>query len=286
MIIVTGASGQLGRGITERLLERIPAAEVGVSVRSPEKGRWLSERGTRVRQGDFGDAASLRHAFEGASQVLIVSAGATGEAAVRQHRTAIDAARAAGARRILYTSHMGANAASPFPPMPDHAATEAALQTSGVAFTSLRNGFYAASRVMLMGRALETGELVAPEDGPVSWTAHADLAEVAAIALISEGLLDGLTSPLTGPEALDLAGLAAIASELTGRPITRVTVTDEQYRVGLVSHGVPGPQADFLVGLFAASRQGEFAAVDPTLKRLLNRPPMAMRDVLAASLPS
>ena len=109
---------------------------------------------------------------------------------------------------------------------------------------------------------------------------------MAAIALISEGLLDGLTPPLTGPEALDLAGLAAIASELTGRPITRVTVTDEQYRAGLVAHGVPGPQADFLVGLFAASRQGEFAAVDPTLKRLLNRPPMAMRDVLAASLPS
>jgi NAD(P)H dehydrogenase (quinone) len=286
MIIVTGASGQLGQAIAEQLLERVPADEVGVSVRSPEQAQWLSERGVRVRHGDFDDAASLRHAFEGASQVLIVSADSTGEAALRQHRTAIDAARAAGAKRILYTSHMGSNPASPFAPMPDHAATEAVLQASGVAFTSLRNGFYATNGLMLMGQALQTGKLIAPEDGPVSWTAHADLAEAAAIALADEGRLDGLTPPLTGPEALDLAGVAALASELSGHPITRVTVTDEQYRAGLVSHGVPEPQADVLAGLFAASRQGEFAAVDPTLERLLGRPPLSIRDVLAASLPS
>jgi NAD(P)H dehydrogenase (quinone) len=286
MIIVTGASGQLGHGIAEQLLKRLPAEEVGVSVRSPENASWLSERGVRVRHGDFDDAASLRDAFEGASQVLIVSADSTGEAALRQHRTAIDAARAADAKRILYTSHMGSNPASPFAPMPDHAATEAVLQASGVAFTSLRNGFYAANGIMLMGQALQTGKLIAPEDGPVSWTAHADLAEVAAIALADEGRLDGLTPPLTGPEALDLAGIAAMASELTGHPITRVTVTDEQYRAGLVTRAVPGPQADMLAGLFAASRQGEFSAVDPTLERLLGRPPMSMRDVLAASLAS
>ena len=99
------------------------------------------------------------------------------------HRTAIEAATAAGVERIVYTSHMGANAASPFAPMPDHAATEAALRDSGVAYTALRSGFYATSGIMLMGRALETGTLAAPEDGPVSWTAHADLAEAAALAL-------------------------------------------------------------------------------------------------------
>jgi NAD(P)H dehydrogenase (quinone) len=284
MIIVTGASGQLGRGVVEQLLERVPADQVGVSVRSPEKAQWLSERGVRVRHGDFDDAASLRHAFEGAAQVLIVSASNTGGALLRQHRTAIEAARAAGVKRILYTSHMGSNPASPFAPMPDHAATEAVLQASGVAFTSLRNGFYATSGLMLMGQAVQTGQLIAPEDGPVSWTAHADLAEAAAIALADEGRLDGLTPPLTGTEALDLAGIAAIASDLSGRPIARVTVTDEQYRASLVSHGLPARQADMLTGLFAASRQGEFAAVDPTLERLLGRRPLSMRGVLAASL--
>lgn len=256
MIVVTGANGQLGSGVVDRLLARVPAERIAVSVRDPERAKGLSERGVRVRRGDFGDPASLADAFEGAEQILLVSAASTGDTALRQHRTAIAAARESGARRILYTSHMGANPASPFAPMPDHAETEAALRASGVPYTSLRNGFYAATTVMLLGAALKTGELSAPEDGPVSWTAHADLAEAAALALVEEGRFDGVTPPLTGAEALDLAEVAALASSITGRTIKRVTVTDEEYRAGLVSHGVPTEQADLLVGLFQASREG------------------------------
>jgi NAD(P)H dehydrogenase (quinone) len=280
MIIITGSTGKLGQAIAERLLERVPATQFGVSARNPEKARSLSERGVRVRQGDFEDAKGLYHAFEGASQVLIVSSDSSGDVAVHHHRNAIDAAKAVGARRVLYTSHMGSNAASSFQPMRDHAATEAILQNSGVGFTSLRNGFYAASGLQLMGGALEPGKLVAPAAGPVSWTAHADLADAAVIALTGTGRLEGLTPSLNGSEALDLA---AIASELTGRLITRVTVTDKEYRAGLTSHGVPESRADMLLGLFAASRKGEFAAVDPALQRLLGRPPMSMRDVLQSA---
>ena len=164
--------------------------------------------------------------------------------------------------------------------MPDHAATEAMLQESGLAVTMLRNGFYAASGLLLLGQALRTGSVAAPEDGPVSWTAHADLAEVAAIALTDDGLRDGPTPALTGSQALDLAGIAAIAAEVTGRPIVRTVVSDARYRDDLVAHGVPEPAADMLVDLFAASRKGEFAAVDPILERLLGRPPLTVRDVL------
>jgi NAD(P)H dehydrogenase (quinone) len=175
---------------------------------------------------------------------------------------------------------MGSNPASPFAPMRDHAATEAMLQASGIAFTSLRNGFYAESALMLMGKAFETGQLVAPDDGPVCWTAHTDLAESAVMALTGKGHLEGLTPSLTCSEALDLAAIAAIASELIRRKITRVTVTDKEYRAGLIFHGVPESRADMLLGLFAASRDGEFAAVNPTLESLLGQPPMSMRDVL------
>ncbi len=284
MIIVTGATGKLGREIVEQLLKAVPATEVGVSVRAPEKATALAGRGVRVRQGDYSDPASLLHAFEGASQVLIISSNSSGEDAVRHHRNAIEAAQAAGARRVLYTSHMGSNAASLFSPMRDHAATEAILEASGVAFTSLRNGFYAGSGIMLMGQGLQTGEVSAPGDGPVSWTAHSDLAAAAVIALTDVNRLSGITPPLTGSEVLDLDGIAAIASELTGRTITRSTVTNEQFRAALISRHLPGPMAEMLVGLFAASRKGEFAAVDPTLERLLGRPPKSMRDVLATHL--
>jgi NAD(P)H dehydrogenase (quinone) len=284
MIIVTGANGQLGRAVVERLLSHVPAERVGVSVRNPEKAGELSDRGVRVRQGDFADPAGLAHSFEGASQVLIVSADAVGGAAVGMHRAAIEAAGAAGAHRVLYTSHMGASPSSLFAPMPDHAATEAALRDSGIGWTSLRNGFYATSALMTLGDAVRTGELAAPQDGPVSWTAHADLAEAAARILAADNGPDGPTAPLTATEALDFAEIAEIASDLTGRPIKRVVVTDEEYRAGLIGHGLPEALADLLIGMFAASRQGEFERVDPALGQLIGRPPTPFRDVLKAAL--
>ena len=286
MIIVTGANGKLGRAVVERLLERVDAAQIGVSVLDPERAQGLAERGVRVRRGDFADAATLTDAFEGATQVLLISVNATGEQAVRQHRTAIDAAKAAGAHRILYTSHMGSSATSVFPPMPDHAATEAALRDSGVAFTSLRNGFYADTTRMMLGDALKTGEVAAPADGPVSWTSHADLAEVAALTLSAadHAGLDGLTPSLTATEAIDLEGIAAIASRLANRPIRRVVVPDNEYRASLIAHGLPEPVADMLLGLYRAARHGEFAHIDPTLARLIGRPPMSLEDVLKGAI--
>jgi NAD(P)H dehydrogenase (quinone) len=281
VIIVTGATGQLGRGIIEDLLARLPASEIGVSVRDPRKADDLAGRGIRVRQGDFADPASLTRAFEGASRVLIVS----GPADPRPHAAAIEAARAAGAGQIVYTSHMGASHDSPFAAMPPHAQTEQDLLASGVPFTALRNGFYAANGIQLMGQALQTGQLIAPADGPVSWTAHADLAQAAAIALTEDGRLGGITPPLTSLEALDFGDVAAIASELTGREITRVTVPDDEWVAGLTSHGVPEQRARFLLGVFQASRQGEFAAVSPVLADLLGRKPATFRELLAATLP-
>ncbi|MGW5449121.1 NAD(P)H-binding protein [Streptomyces asiaticus] len=283
MIIVTGANGQLGRMVAERLLEAVPAEEIGVSVRDVAAARDLGARGVRVRRGDFADPDTLPHAFEGASKVLIVSTSTTGEAAVRGHRTAIAAAAAAGAERILYTSHMGASPSSRFAPMPDHAATEEALRQSGVPFTSLRNGFYVSSAVELVRGALETGVLAVPEDGPVAWTAHADLADAAVLALTGE-VLDGLSPALTGPEVIDMAGIAEILTRLTGRPIRRVVVSDDEYRARLVTHGVPEPSAEMLVGLFAASRDGDFAPAGLTLADVLGRPGVRVEDYLKSAV--
>ena len=132
-----------------------------------------------------------------------------------------------------------------------------------------------------MGDALETGVLAAPADGKVSWTAHADLAEAAAIILAGEAPCDGPTPPLTGSQSLDLADLAGIASDLLGRPVLRQVITDEELGVRLTARGAPERAAAMALGLYLASRRGEFAQVDPTLQRVLGRSPTAMRELMA-----
>jgi NAD(P)H dehydrogenase (quinone) len=234
MIIITGATGKLGRQIVERLLARVPAHGVGVSVRDVDKARDLADRGVRVRAGSFTEPESLAYAFEGATQVLIVSVDKLGDQAVDQHRAAIDAAVTAGARRILYTSHAGARHGSHFQACRDHAATEDALAASGVAFTALRNAFYAATVGQFLGQSVGSGQIVLPTDGPVSWTDYTDLAEVAAVILADEGRFDGPTPPLTGARAYTYDEVAALASELTGHPFSRTTLPDEQFRQQLV----------------------------------------------------
>ncbi len=281
MIIVTGATGQLGSQIVDRLLTRVPADRIGVSVRDVDKAADLAARGVRVRHGNYSDPASLKTAFEGATQVLVVSSNDSGADAVDQHRNAADAARAAGAERVLYTSHQASAADSLFGPMSDHARTEQYLLGHGGAFTSLRNGFYASTVAFLIGPAVETGTIVAPADGPVSWTAHADLAEAAAIVLADEGRLDGVYPPLTAPETVDLEGVARILSDLTGRSITRVVADDDEWKAGLVGRGMPEARAEFTLGLFRAARRGEFDVTDPTLEELLGRPATPLRSILS-----
>jgi NAD(P)H dehydrogenase (quinone) len=283
MIVVTGATGVLGRGVVERLLDHVPAGGIAVSVRDPDAVADLAERGVRVRRGDFAEPATLAAAFEGAEQVLVVSVNALGDEARARHRAAIGAAAAAGARRIVYTSHQGARADSPFAAAPDHAATEDVLAASGVPWTSLANGFYAETVPMLLGDAASTGELRLPADGPVAWTTRADLAAAAAV-LLTTGAPDGRTPALTGPEALDMAAVAEIAGEVTGRPIRRVVVDDAEYRAALVGQGVPEHAADMLVGMFAASRRGDFAPADPTLADLVGRPATSIREFLTTAL--
>lgn len=282
MIVITGATGQLGSQIVTRLLERLPAEQIGVSVRDTEKASDLAARGVRVRQGDYTDPGSLLEAFEGAKQVFVVSSSSFGEQAVAQNVAAIDAARSVGAERIVYTSHQAAGAASRFAPMLDHAAAIEHLSTADLPFTALQHGFYASTVPMLLGDALESGEIVAPEDGPVSWTTHADLAEADAMILAEPGRFDGTTPPLTSPVMHDLEGIARILTEITGRTIRRVVAEDDEWVQGLVGHGVPQGQAEMLLGMFRASRRGEFAVVDPTLEHLLGRPAQSMRTVLEA----
>lgn len=286
MLIVTGATGQLGRLVVSHLLAHVPASRIGVSVRDSTKATDLAELGVRVRKADYGDPDSLIAAFEGAERILMVSsnAAATGGDTLEQHRTAIDAARKAGATRILYTSQMSASPSSHFPPGRDHAATERMLAESGLAWTALRHGFHAASALMMNRQGFEAGRIVAPEDGKVAWTTHDDLAAADAALLAGVAVIDGPTPPLTAGETLDLIDLAALASDILGRPILRDYVTDDEMRERAVARGVPEMVVRILMGYYAAARAGEFAPLNGTLARLIGRAPQTMRSFLRENL--
>jgi NAD(P)H dehydrogenase (quinone) len=280
MIVITGATGALNGATVEHLLERVPADQIGVSVRDVAKAQRFADRGVRVRRGSYEDPAALLDSFEGADQVLLVSSNDPSADAPGLHRTGIEAAVKAGARRILYTSHQHVGLDSPFNPARHHAATEGLLADSGVAWTSLRNGFYAHSLDWLLGPWRETGVIATPADGPVSWTERDVAAAAAAVILAGDREYDGPVT-LTAAAAPTFAEIAAIASELTGRDIERVVIGDEEWVTQQAAHGTPEGAARFLLGFYQAARAGQFAGTDPLLGQLLGREPRTVRDLLA-----
>lgn len=288
MIIVTGATGQLGHAIVQKLIGHLPINQIGASCRDPEKAIDLSSQGVRVRRGDFAKPNTLVNAFEGAKQILLVSSNARtyGGDPLAQHAAVIDAAKLSGVRRIVYTSQIASSTTSAFPPAHDHAATEEMLAESGLAWTALRNGFYAQSGIMMLDDALKTGYLETTQDGKVSWAAHEDLAEAAAAILADEGRFDGPTPPLTGAEALDFGDMAMIAAEVAGRPVERIVITEDQMREKFAARGAPAHVADMVLGLYAAARAGEFEDSNSLLAELIGRVPKTMKDLMTTYMNS
>lgn len=244
--------------------------------------------GVEMRQADFAQPETLKAAFEGATQVLLVSSNARayGGDPLAQHLAAISAAKAAGVRRVLYTSHTGVSAASAFPPMRDHAATEEMLANSGMKWTSLRHGFYASTVPNLIGKAADTGILAAAKDGKVCWTTHADLAEVDARIAVDEGSFDGATPPLTASEAFDLTDVAAMVSSITRTTITRTLLSDEEQQRQLTAEGHPAAAIAPFLGLFEAARAGDFALTSPVLENTIGRRPITLQTYLAGEMDS
>ncbi|GAA3531003.1 NAD(P)H-binding protein [Amycolatopsis ultiminotia] len=278
MIVVTGATGTLNGATVEHLLRRLPADRIGVSARDVAKAQHFAERGVRVRPGSYDDPVALRDSFAGADQVLLVSANDPAADVVGQHRTAIEAAAAAGARRILYTSQHGA-VGSAYPPAAIHAATEEILAGSGVAWTSLRYGFFG-SLDQLLGPWRQTGVIAKPADGPIPWTDRADLAEAAAVILAGDRAFDGPVT-LSAPAAT-LDDFAEAASELTGRTVERVVVEDEQWVTEQIANGTPEFVARLTLTMFQAARSGYFAGHNPLLAELLGREPRSAAEQLAS----
>lgn len=282
MIVVTGATGGLGGAVVEHLLRRVPADRIGVSVRDVTRAGHLADRGVRVRQGSYEDPAALRTAFAGATQVLLVSGNDPTADLAHLHRTAVEAAVTAGARRILYTSQHGAAPGNPYGPVRMHLATEAVLAGSGVAWTALRNGAYGPLDQVL-GPWQRTGRVALPQDGPTPYTDRADVAEAIAVLLAGDRGIDGPVA-LTARHAVTLDDLAALASDLTGRTIRRTVVDDDRWVADQIAGGVPEHVARLMLSWYRAGRADHFADTGPLLAEILGREPRSVADRLASGI--
>jgi NAD(P)H dehydrogenase (quinone) len=281
-IVITGASGQLGRLTAEAVAEKVSPPDVVLVTRTPDAVSDLAQRGFVVRAGDFDDPPSLRPAFAGGERLLIISATEIGRRIV-QHRAAIDAAVAAGVHWAAYTGGINPSDSNPGAAAREHRATEEALRDSGLAWTFLRNSIYAESLVGSAGPALASGSLVTNAgDGRTAFVSRADCAAAAAAVLTSDGH-DGKEYDITGPETLGERDVAALYAELGGGPVEPVFLDDDAWVAAMVEHaGLPEPVARIYATFGAAARRGYAAVVSTAVEDLTGRPPRTVREVLEA----
>lgn len=281
-LLVTGASGKLGRATVEHLLA-LGEKNIIATTRKPEALADLAAKGVEVRKADFDDVASMDSAFQGVDRLLIVSTNALDYTGHRfeQHRRAIDAAVRAGVGHLLYTSVVRADEeASPMTLAHDHRLTELALLESGRGWTMLRNNWYAENLEGDLKYALVAGTIaMASRDGKVGWVLRDDCARAAAVALADDFEGERILN-LTGPDALSLADVAAAWSDVSGKPVNAAPVPS-MVRIGiLVGAGLPAGIADVLVNAEEAMAQGWLCTAPGDIEALTGTPPRPFGDYL------
>lgn len=282
-LLVTGASGHLGRRVLELLLDR-KAGPLIATTRNPDSLKELAARGVEVRRADFDNEADLARAFRGAGRVLLISTDALDRPGrrVAQHRAAIRALEAAGVKHVVYTSLPNPYPGSPVAIADDHRETEAALAASRLDFTILRNNLYTELLLQSLKSAIASGQFVtARGTGATAYVTREDCARAAAAAL-AEPSTGRRTLDVTGPAALTGDELVAIASELAGRKIVHVPVPPDALIQGMVEHGLPRPVAELFASFDVGIQKGDLSGITDTVQRLTGRAPQSVRDFLSA----
>ena len=281
-IVVTGATGQLGRHVIEALLERnVPAQDIVAAGRSIDKLADFAEQGVQVRRMDYADTASVAAALQGARRVLLVSGSEVGQR-VEQHRTVIEAAKAEGVELLAYTSIANADTTGMLLAA-EHKETEAILRGSGVPFVLLRNGWYLENYTEQLPGTLAQGGLAgAAGSGRVSGAARADYAHAAAAVLVAEGQA-GKVYELGGDEAFTMADLAAEITAATGKEISYNNLPAEDYAGLLAGAGVPAAFAEILADSDLGIARGDLLVSTGDLRKLIGRPTTSLAEAVRSA---
>src|ERR1700679_1661896 len=281
MIVVTGATGQLGRLVIGELLKATEAKNIIAAVRTPAKADGLAGRGVQVREADYSRPKTLATAFDGASRLLLISGNELGNRE-EQHKAAIDASKAAGVSFVAYTSILHC-ATSPLALAAEHLATERYLLSSGLTYSFLRNGWYFENQTATIQSAIQNGAFIgASGDGRFAAASRSDYAIAAAEVLTGENH-ENTVLELGGDQPYTRAELAAEVSRQTGKVIGYKNISEAEYK-NVLSNFLPGVLADAIADAEAHAAQGALDDNSHTLSRLLGRPTTSLAQAVESAL--
>lgn len=284
MIVITGASGQLGQLVIHELLKSVPASQLVAAVRNPEKADNLKALGVSVRQADYTQPQTLDSAFAGAGKVLLISSSEIGARAA-QHANVIAAAEKAGVQLLAYTSILRADT-SPLGLAVEHKATEKRLAESSVPHVILRNGWYTENYAASVPLALQYGVLMgAAGDGRIASAARADYAAAAAAVLLADDQA-GKVYELAGDDSYTLSEFASAIAALSGKPVSYQNMSEQEFTVALTQAGLPEGFAAILAESDSGAAKGGLYDDSHTLNKLIGRATTPYRDVIKAALPA
>jgi NAD(P)H dehydrogenase (quinone) len=282
MIVVTGATGQLGRLVIAELLERVPASEVVAAVRHPENAAALSEAGVAVRGCDYDNVASLAEAFDPGDRVLLISSNDFVNS-VAQHTAVVQAAQAADVSLLAYTSLVKAGE-SRLIVAQAHRATEPIIRESGVPYTLLRNNLYSEHFAPFVRQALTSGVFAScTRDGRVASASRRDFAAAAAAVLTQPGH-EGKTYELSGAVPWSNSDLVKILSAISGIDVRLRELSSDEQRDAIEAAGFPRPVADVFVNTYEGIAEGQLSHTGETLRRLMRRPSTTLEETLSEVL--
>lgn len=283
MIVVTGATGQLGRLVIAQLLQRgVPAGKIVAAVRSPSKAADLAAQGVQVREADYTRPATLMAAFQGAERVLLISSSEVGQR-LPQHRAVIDAAREAHVAQLVYTSLLRADT-SPLGLAAEHKATEALIVASGLHHVLLRNGWYTENYLASVAPALQHGAFIGSAgSGRIASATRADYAAAAA-AVLTQPVGANRSYELAGDSAYTLAEFVTELNRQTGRSVVYQDLPQKDFEAALVGAGLPAPFAALLADSDVGVSRGALFDESRQLSALIGRPTTPLAEAMQAAL--
>src|SRR6478672_63020 len=278
-LLVTGATGKFGGKVVETLLKTVPASQLAVSVRDPEKAEGLRARGVEVRQGDFDHPETLDSAFAGIDRLLIISADGDNDTRIRQHANAVAAAEHAGVKFIAYTSLANAQESKNLFAS-THKATEAAIKKTGIPYSFLRNNWYLENEIpSIQGVLAGAPWVTSAGNGKVGWTLQQDYAEAAAAVLSSNGH-ENTIYELSG-KSLTQEEFVSLLGSVLGKEVTVQQVDDATYADIMKNAGIPDFVIPILVDIQKSIREGTLDFESNDFEKVLGRPVSPISEALS-----